>query len=268
MQVRWEHLTPPDFKKLAAEEKLCVLPIGSLERHGDHIPFGTDAIVSHDIAVKAAQLEPCVVFPPYWFGQVHEASCFAGSINFPTDFLCKMLEYVVDEIARNGFEKILIVSGHGGNFNWLQYFIRSQCERDVDYSLYSTFAYGEGRFSRLDIWETTTGTHAGERETSISMAAIPGTVKMEYQRHQEPVLARPELAHLGDRLYSGLGWYAKYPENITGEPSAAKREKGELALAAAVEDMADIIRTVKADEKVPELYREFRQRVRDKQRGV
>ena len=123
MQVRWEHLTPPDFEKLAKEEKLCILPIGSLERHGDHMPFGTDALVAHEIAVRAATEEPCVVFPPYWFGQVHEASCFSGTVNFPTDFLCKMLELLLDQIAQNGFTKILIANGHGGNQNFLQYFI-------------------------------------------------------------------------------------------------------------------------------------------------
>ena len=257
MQVRWEYLTPPDFKKLAREEQVCILPIGSLERHGDHVPYGADGLVCHEIAVRAAQIEPCVVFPAYWFGQVHEAACFAGTVNFPTDFCCKMLEYLLDEIARNGFKKILIVSGHGGNTNWLQYFIMSQCEREVDYSVYSAFAYGEGRFSKLDIWETPQGGHADENETSLVMAAAPGTVKLEYQKEAEPVLPKGDLDHLGSRIYSGLFWYANYPQNITGTPSAASQEKGEIALNAAAEDMADIIRIVKNDTKLPELQREF-----------
>ena len=58
MQVRWEHLTPPDFEKLVREEQLCILPIGSLERHGEHMPFGTDALIAHDIACRAAEMEP------------------------------------------------------------------------------------------------------------------------------------------------------------------------------------------------------------------
>ena len=115
MQIRWEYLTPTQFKKLAREEQVCVLPIGSLERHGEHMPYGTDALIAHEIACRAAQQEPCGVFPPYWFGQVHEASCFAGAINFPTEMLTKMLEMLLDQIAQNGFKKILIVSGHGGN---------------------------------------------------------------------------------------------------------------------------------------------------------
>ena len=83
MQVRWEYLTPPEFKKLVKEEQICILPLGILERHGEHLPYGTDGFSVHAIACRAAELEPCVVFPTYWFGQGHEASCFAGSVNFP-----------------------------------------------------------------------------------------------------------------------------------------------------------------------------------------
>ena len=261
MQVRWEHLTPPDFKKLAKEEGLCILPIGSLERHGDHMPFGTDAIVCHDICVRAAEKEPCVVFPPYWFGQVHEASCFAGTINFPTDLLCKMLEVLLDQIAQNGFKKILIVSGHGGNTNFLQYFAMSQADRKVDYTLYISFCYGDGRYAELDIWDAPGGGHADEVETSLIMAAAPGTVKMEYQFQPEPILPKHDLAHLGKRIYTGLWWYDNYPENVTGTPSAASEKKGEIALTAAAEDLADIIRTVKEDTALPKMQKEFYSRL-------
>lgn len=262
MQVRWEHLTPPEFEKLAKEEQVCIFPIGSLERHGDHMPFGTDALIAHEIAVRAAVKEPCVVFPPYWFGQVHEASCFSGTINFPTDFLCKMLEIVLDEIARNGFQKILIVNGHGGNNSFLHYFLLSQVDRNVPYSLYYTFATDGDHMKALDIWETPLGGHADEAETSYVMAAAPGTVKMEYQSVPEPVLPKYDLAKLGKRISTGLFWYDNYPENVTGSPSAASQEKGEIALNAAAEDLIDVIQRVKADQVLPAMHREFLERKR------
>ena len=65
MQVRWEYLTPPEFKKLVKEEQICILPLGILERHGEHLPYGTDGLSVHAIACRAAELEPCVVFPTY-----------------------------------------------------------------------------------------------------------------------------------------------------------------------------------------------------------
>ena len=242
MQFRWEYLTPPEFKKLAAEEQLCLLPIGSLERHGEHMPYGSDALIAHQIACSAAEKEPC----------------FAGTVNFPTDLLAKMLETLLDQIAQNGFKKILIISGHGGNTDFLKYFAMSQLDREVDYTLYNAFAYGGPRFKALKIWERPGGGHADEAETSMAMAAIPGTVKMEQHGYAEPVLPRDDLSHLEEkRIHSALWWHAMYPENVTGTPSAATLEKGKAALEAAVSDLEDIIRTVKEDTAAPRLQKEF-----------
>jgi creatinine amidohydrolase len=257
MQVRWEFLTPGDFKELVKKEKLCILPIGSLERHGEHLPFGTDGLTVHEIAVRAAEREACVVFPPYWFGQLHEAACFTGTINFNQRLLLEMLETLLDQIGRNGFKKILILSGHGGNTNFLQYFAMSQCDRVVDYTLYVGSAQGER--TRAFPWESAGG-HADEKETSMMMAIAPETVKMEYHRYREPVEPLHDTSSLG--VYTGYWWYAKYPEHVAGCPSLASKEKGERALEAAVSDVADMIKKIKADTLVPSLQQEFYSRLR------
>ena len=256
MQVRWEYLTPVEFKALARNEKLCILPIGSLERHGEHLPFGTDGLTAHTIAVRAAEKEPCVVFPPYWFGQVHEAACFTGTVNFNQRLLLEILETLLDQIANNGFEKILILNGHGGNNNFLQFFSMSQLDREVGYTLYVGSARGE-RTKALK-WDSGGG-HACERETSVMMAVAPDTVRMEYNKYREPVDPRNETSSLG---YTGLWWYALYPENVTGCPSLASREKGERALEAGVADTVDLIRNIKADNFIPVLRKEFYERCR------
>lgn len=257
MQVRWEHLTPADFKALAKREKVCVLPIGSLERHGEHLPFGTDGLIVHSVAVRAAEKEPCVVFPVYWFGQLHEAACFKGTINFNPRLLLEILENVVDGIAANGFEKILILNGHGGNINFLQYFAMSQCDREVDYTLYVGWYQGE-RFKALP-WESGGG-HADEQETSLMMAVAGDTVRMDYQRYREPIEPLYDTSPLG--AYTGYWWYANYPEHINGCPSQASREKGEKAFEAATLDVAEMIRRIKDDTLTPSLKKEFYERLR------
>jgi creatinine amidohydrolase len=257
MQVRWEYLTPPEFKTLAREEKLCILPIGSLERHGEHLPYGTDGLTVHEVAVRAAQREPCVVFPPYWFGQLHEAACFTGTINFNQRLLLEILETLLVQIAKNGFEKILILSGHGGNTNFLQYFAMSQCDQEVDYTLYVGEARGE-RFKAFP-WESGGG-HADERETSMMMAIAPELVKMDQHHYKEPITPAQSTAPLG--VYTGYWWYAQYPEHVAGCPSLGSREKGEKALEAAVADVADMIKRIKDDTLVPSLRKEFYARLR------
>lgn len=260
MQVRWDHLTPPAFKELVRKEKLCILPMGSLERHGEHLPYGTDGMVAHAIAVGAAQLAPCVVFPPYWFGQVHEASCFAGTVNFPQRLLLEMLETLLDQISHNGFEKILILNGHGGNTDFLRYFAMTQLDREVSYTLYiSSAGQGERMQAVSKQWETGGG-HADEGETSMVMALMPELVKMDQQRFEEPVLPARDISHL--KAHTGLWWYAMYPEQVTGCPSKATPEKGQRAVQAAIEDVADLIRAIKADTVVPQMQREFYARVR------
>ena len=253
METRWDYLTPPDFKKLAAEHKVCVLPLGSLERHGEHLPFGTDALTAHTIAVDASKREPCVIFPPYWFGQVHEAACFTGTINFPTAMCLQILETLLDQIARNGFEKIVILNGHGGNTDMLHYFAMSQLDRKVDYTLYIINGYVKKPIQGL--WETEGG-HACEQETSMMMAITPDAVKMEYQRFDEPVGPKVDLSHL-DGVHSGLRWYAMYPEQIVGSPSKATAEKGRKAYEVSVSDVADRLKAIKADTVVPALQKEF-----------
>ena len=262
MQVRWEYLTPVDFKTLAREEKLCILPIGSLERHGEHLPFGTDGLVAHAIAVRAAEQEPCVVFPPYWFGQLHEAACFTGTINFNPRLLLEMLETLLDQIAKNGFEKILILNGHGGNDHFLKYFAMSQCDREVDYTLYVGDAQGER--SKAIKWETEGG-HADEKETSMMMAVAPDTIRMDNQPFKEPIEPLHHTSSLG--AYTGYWWYAKFPEHVSGCPSLASREKGEKAMEAAAADVAEIIRKIKADTLTPSLRKEFYGRLRGVKKG-
>ncbi|MDR0315679.1 MAG: creatininase family protein [Treponema sp.] len=257
MQIRWEYLTPTDFKALASKEKLCILPIGSLERHGEHLPFGTDGLIAHAIAVRAAEKEPCVVFPPYWFGQLHEAACFTGTINFNQRLLLEMLETLVDQIAANGFEKILVLNGHGGNINFLQYFAMSQCDREVDYTLYTGNLLGKPL--NTFPWESGGG-HADESETSMIMAIAPETVRMEYQKFKEPIEPLHDTSSLG--CYTGYWWYAMYPEHIAGCPSLASREKGEKAMEETAVNVAEMIRKIKADTLTPSLRKEFYERLR------
>lgn len=257
--MRWELLTPPDFKRLAREEQICVLPIGSLERHGEHLPFGTDGLTAHEVACRAAEREPCVVFPPYWFGQVHEAACFTGAINLPSRLTLELLEAVLEQIAHNGFKKIVILNGHGGNNAFLNYFAMSNLEKRTDYTLYiimSAGAAGDHCKGTEALLETKPVGHACEHETSVMMAIAPDSVKLEYQTLPEPILPLNRIKHLKG-ITSGLWWYADYPQQVVGCPSAATRDKGEAFLSGMVANVAEALRKIKDDTTMAELKQQF-----------
>jgi creatinine amidohydrolase len=266
--MKWVDLVPSDFERLVREENLCVVPMGSLERHGEHIPFGCDLVIAETIAEKAAAITPAVVFPGYFLAQVHEAACFTGTVNLPPALTVEVLSKVLDSIAANGFTKIAILNFHGGNRSFLEYFAMSQLDGQRDYVLYLVDAFHamskdeEQQFNSL--WETEPLGHACELETSLYMACRPGLVKMEFAP-DEPILPMKRFQHLWQNgIHNAHWWYADYPQNVIGVPAKASEEKGWKALEFLVNAAARSLQAVKDDKAAPALQREFLEKVRNK----
>ena len=121
----YDEITSPDFVKAVAQSSgVCLLPMGILEKHGPHLPLGTDIFESRKVATTAAALEYSIVFPTYYVGQINEARHQPGTISYSPDLLWKMLQETCEELSRNGLKKIIIVNGHGGNNDFLRYLDR------------------------------------------------------------------------------------------------------------------------------------------------
>jgi len=98
----WTELTSDGFAQAVEDSSgLCLLPFGCIERHGPHLPLGTDQITVDAVARQAAEEEPAVVFPSYYFGKIFTARHIPGTIALTRTLLLPLLEAVVDEIARN-----------------------------------------------------------------------------------------------------------------------------------------------------------------------
>src|SRR5438477_8279388 len=124
LPARWDELTATDWPKaLDKSARTAVLPIGILEKHGPHAPIGSDLIQVREISARAAKQEYAVVFPDYFYGQINEAREYPGAFSLPPPVVWDLLQATCDEIARNGFDKIVILNGHGGNPQLLRYFI-------------------------------------------------------------------------------------------------------------------------------------------------
>lgn len=266
--MKWTDLVPSEFARLARKERVCVVPVGSLERHGEHIPFGCDLVVAETVAQRAAELEPCVVFPGWFLTQVHEAACFTGTVNLPQALAVEVLSKLLDSIAANGFEKIVLLNGHGGNNAFLDYFSMSQLDEPRDYVLYTMFTEAamtpEEEQEINNLWETQPLGHACEWETSVYMACQPGKVRLDLAGHttSEPL---GRLAHLRSKGISNAHWwYADFPQNVVGQPWAATQEKGEKALEIMVRSTARALKLIKEDTVAPALQKEFLEKVRNK----
>jgi creatinine amidohydrolase len=116
LAFRWDELTASDWPTaLERSARTCILPIGILEKHGPHAPIGSDLIQVREWSARAARREYAVVFPDYFYGQINEARQQPGTFSLPPTMALDLLQATTDEIGRNGFRRIVIVNGHGGN---------------------------------------------------------------------------------------------------------------------------------------------------------
>lgn len=262
----WMHLTSEEFPcAVERSQGVCLLPLGVLERHGGHLPLGHDQLSVSEIARRAADVEAAVVFPDYYFGKIHTCRYAPGVVSLPRELMFALLERALDEIGRNGFKRILIVSGHGGHPPMLACLLRSLLERPRDYTVYACDAYAlEGE--ALEKWErvrdTTEDVHAGEMEASVALYLFPELVRMEALTDPADGRRRGNQDHLGP-VTTSLDWYGDYPTHYAGDARAASAEKGELVVNAFVDKLVRAIRAVKKDEISPRLLQEFYARAQD-----
>ena len=254
LSVKWEELTAADFQQaIQKAQTTCVLPFGIIEKHGPQLPLGTDLINVRYAAEHGAQQEYAVVFPAYYFGQIFEARHEPGTVAYSARLQLELLQETTDEMGRNGCKKIVIVNGHGGNSHLLPFFAQSQMAAPHDYMVYvmERGNYPPGR----PPLKTKVDQHAGESETAHTLISRPDLVHMD-RAGQESGADRNRL-DLPRGLYTGIWWYAKFPDHYAGDGSAATKELGEFDMKAWAANVADAIRAVKADQVGPRLQREF-----------
>jgi len=258
-KMKWAELTVPGFRKAVKEvEGLCVIPMGILEKHADHLPLGTDLFNVAAVVERAVEIEPAIVFPPYFFGQINCARHQPGTVSLRRSVTLELLENVCDEIARNGLKKIVLANGHGGNGILLDYFVRTTLEKRRDYVVYyvPTSAY---RLKGPD-WEAMNMPdgpgHGGADETSRVMAAKPGLVTLENVPKGEPVLER--IAHLAGATIA-VEWYARNPNCYAGDADArgASEERGRIQVEQCAGKLAKVLKAIKEDAMAGRLTREF-----------
>ena len=261
LPVHYEELTAPDFVTAVGHAgNTCLIPIGVLEKHGPHLPLGTDMLDVREVAIRAAAKEYCVVFPAYYFGQIFEAKHQPGTIAYSTDLLWQILQETCDELGRNGFTNIVLVNGHGGNNSFLPFFCQAQLERKRDYAvfIFQPALDAATREQARKLRTTTTGGHADEAETSSMYAHRPDIVHPERAGDQ----SGEDMKRL-DSLpfaYTPIWWYAKYPNHYAGDGSHASKELGELLITSEVDQLVKLVKFLKTDITTHRLQREFYER--------
>lgn len=257
LPVFWEDLTSPDFTKAVDKAQgVCIIPIGVYEKHGAHLPLGTDVIRAREMCHRAANMEYCIVYPDFYLGQIFEAMHQPGTIAYSTELMLKMLDETCREIARNGLKKIILVNTHGGNNSLLPYFLQIQLEQVRDYAVFlMQFRESEEVQEKIKSLRTsTTGGHADEIETAELLVIRPETVKMD----QVTTQSGRDMSRLNlPNLNTGIAWYSRYPNHYAGQSEGATAPLGEVRLSARSRQLADSIKALKADNMTLQLQNEF-----------
>jgi creatinine amidohydrolase len=258
LSPRWEELTASDFvKAIEASGGTCALPFGILEKHGPAGPLGADLINVRYTTLLAAREEYTIIFPEYYFGQIFEARHQPGTIAYSTHLQLELLQETVAEMARNGCRKIVIVNGHGGNNQLLTYFAQTQLESSRDYIVYSLSALGSAQGTTPAAAPSRPGVdgHAGEGEIANVMASRPELAHPERSSSESGAdLNRLELP---EGVFTGIGWYARFPNHYAGDSAGATTARGQASTSATAVRIANALRAIKRDETGLRLQKEF-----------
>ena len=255
LSPKWEELTAGDFRTAIQQSKgTCLLPFGILEKHGPHLPLGTDLLNVRYVSLHAVEQEYAVIFPEYYFGQIFEARHEPGTIAYSMELQLKLLQETTDEMARNGCKKIIIVNGHGGNEHLLPFFAQVQLEKPHDYVVY-VLDGGRSRPGGPTKKSTIADMHAGENETSNTLVSHPDLVHLDHAASESG--ADQKRQKLPENLYTGIWWYAKFPDHYSGDGSVATKELGQWNMDGWIAAIVESIRAAKADDASLKLQNEF-----------
>ena len=257
----WEELTGDQFPHAVEDARgVCLLPMSCIERHAHHLPLATDMYIARELCRRAAEIEPAVIFPNFYFTQILEARHYPGTVAVEPDLFLRLLDSACREIARNGLDKIAIVNAHGGNEHLIHFFAQIQLSEPRAYVVYvlEPPLAPQDEAALKAQWQTSVDGHAGEVETSEILAIRPDLVHKEALTDAQEGLPLNRLKALRDLgIDTGVWWYADHPTHYRGDGSPATLAKGELFLAAQARALAQAIRAIKADHETRRLQDEF-----------
>ncbi len=201
---------------------VAVLPVGSFEQHGDHLPLITDTAVACLIAQRIADDHGLFLLPPITVSCSHEHAPMAGTVSISATTLYAVVNDIWRSLQASGVPGLVIVNGHGGNYvlsNVVQ-------EINVNGPRVALFPVHEDRAqARADAGLESSGAedmHGGEFEVSLLLHGAPHLVRDGIEQDDHSAPSRPHLLTMGMAEYTANG--------IIGQPSLATAAKGKALL--------------------------------------
>lgn len=256
----YNDLTMPEVKEIVAEQRVPLLPVGSVEAHGPHCPLQTDCVGPIEICRLAAERveHTAVVMPPVYYAYEEVNTNFPGTISITEPSLIGYVADILFSLALHGFSKIIVINGHGGNVPFLNLAMRRLNVEKYPDSVACTMNWWDlipqEDYKRIGESEPGGMSHGGEFETSIVLHAIPELVQMDkavkelgahdYRSEgQTGMFVTGGGTTIGPAMYVGwMGGKGGQETGVMGDATLATAEKGREWLNIAADNLADFIR--------------------------
>jgi creatinine amidohydrolase len=201
---------------------VAVLPVGSFEQHGGHLPLSTDTLIAGAIARRIAEDYHLLLLPPVTLSCSHEHAGFAGSISVSPSTLRAVIRDVASSLSAAGVPNLVVVNAHGGNYVLSNVVQEANTGGPKMVLFPHNLDWKDARSAAGIVTDNHEDMHAGEAETSILLAEIPDVVRPGYLDADNTVDDRRHLLTVGIVGYAESG--------VIGRPSLATAEKGRALL--------------------------------------
>lgn len=232
----WQDLTMPELQEARWRGVALIIPVGSIEEHGPHLPLGTDAFHALEVARRAAREGTALVAPPLYYGICRSTSEHPGTVSVSGDTLRALVRDLGRDFYRQGFHRQLYLSGHAGGTHIAALVeAAEQLLRELPELRIAVVnildLLREILASRPELIKTRGDAHAGEVETALMLAACPHLVKGSAPA-EWPAFPRYRLVRDKQKYWPGGVW---------GDPGQAHAAQGEEILAAEVRRLLEVV---------------------------
>jgi creatinine amidohydrolase len=243
--MKFHEMTAPQIRQVRRDHCVVLAPIAACEQHSRHLATFTDTILVTGVAdgVEARLSEVVLQLPTLWLGASHHHLRFGGTLSAAVDTHVNLLCDLLEPLLNDGFQRILVLNGHGGNIDTMQMALRrlQPRYRDRILSAASYWDLAARELAALAEGPRKVMGHACEFETSMMLALRPDLVRKEEIRDDVP---REEPVLRG--LYLAEDMFQRTDHGAVGYPERASAEKGRALLAAAVERTAEVVQALLA----------------------
>lgn len=223
--------TSDDFKKKVEEANMAIMPIGSVEAHGHHLPLGTDVFSPRLFCSKINEKlgDKLWIAPEIPFGQSFDLSVYAGTIHIPSEVMANYVFYACKSLFDNGINKLVLLNGHGGNINALNLAAEKLMQLGMDVIIINWWL----DFSKEILTITEGQGHGGEDETSAILYYDEKLVQMDKAMKNEK---KPRMKV----FYKDRG-KVLFENALTGDATQATKEKGKEIFTLLTEKIIELI---------------------------